>query len=74
MTEEPFSHREKGSGDELQPVAVGGHLGQDVGGPGCGRARHGSQNLRSASLVMFGLFASVGNGLRFTLTGPLARW
>jgi hypothetical protein len=27
-----------------------------------------------ASLVMFGLFASVGNGLRFTLTGPLARW
>jgi uncharacterized membrane protein YphA (DoxX/SURF4 family) len=27
-----------------------------------------------ASLVMFGLFASAGNGLRFTLTGPLARW
>ena len=27
-----------------------------------------------ASLMMFGLFSSAGTGLRFTLTGPLARW
>ena len=27
-----------------------------------------------ASLAMFGLFASAGNGLRFTLTGPLVKW
>jgi hypothetical protein len=27
-----------------------------------------------ASLVMFGLFGWVGDGLRFALTGPLIRW
>jgi putative oxidoreductase len=27
-----------------------------------------------ASLVMFGLFGWIGNGLRFALTGPLTNW
>jgi len=39
-----------------------------------GLAFYRNVEILGASLVMFGLFASLGNGLRFTLTGPLIRW